>query len=404
MSEDITTSSTHERNLRKRWEILGVIYLGILTFGVVMQSVPPILNLVISEFGLMHSQAGLLMSFFALPGIVVSIPAGILADRYNPKIIVLISLALVTGGAAIVASAASFPVLVIGRTISGIGAVPMLVVLPKLITHWFKEGQLGIAMGLFNTGVPLGTVLSMNLLAILAQNIGWRTGIWVSGAVALLALLVFAWFYTPAPRENKRPAAPSEPPESVSQSLKQNNSRIWLIGTAWLLFNAAILSFFTFTPDLLTISGFSIAKAGFLTGLVMWPALIVSPTVGILIDKVGHKRMIVATGGFALAVLIYSVPSAAGWIFILMLLIGIFQSLVPAPIFALPADFINPEKMGYAYGIITVCSSLGIVAGPALTGWLRDITGSYQVSYGLASVFAVLILVTMFLLRAKPAH
>lgn len=400
MSEDSAVPGPDAPESRKRWAILAVLYLCMLAFGVTMQSVPPILNLVISEFGLLHSQAGLLMSFFALPGIVISIPVGILADRYNPKVIIIVSLLLMMGGAAIFASAGSFPVMLLGRTVSGIGAITMAIVLSQLVTHWFLGRELGIAMGIFNTGVPLGTVLSMNLLSLLAQNLDWRTSIWFSAGLALVALVFFTWFYVPAPRKNEHPPPPSE---SFFQSIRQGGGKIWLVGGAWMFFNATMLLFFTFTPDLLTVAGFSIASAGFLTGVVMWPALALSPAIGLFIDKVGHKRTIIAFGGIALAVVMFQVPGAVGGVLPLMLLVGVAQTLVPVPTFSLPADIISPERLGYAFGIISVTQSLGIVAGPAAAGWLRDLTGSYQASYTLASGFAILITVMMLFLKTRPA-
>ena len=63
----------------------------------------------------------------------------------------------------------------------------------------------------------------------------------------------------------------SSSPEDFFKSIKTLGMSIWLIGIAWMFFNAAALSMFTFTPDLLKRAGFSITTAGFLTSLVMWP-------------------------------------------------------------------------------------------------------------------------------------
>jgi predicted MFS family arabinose efflux permease len=63
------------------WVILVVISLGLLSFATSFQSVPPILPLLVEEFGFTHAQAGSLMSFFCLVGVFISIPAGMLADR-----------------------------------------------------------------------------------------------------------------------------------------------------------------------------------------------------------------------------------------------------------------------------------------------------------------------------------
>jgi hypothetical protein len=56
---------------KRRWVILGLATLCGLAFAITMQSVPPILSLVMAEFKLSYAQGGLLMSPFALPGIVI---------------------------------------------------------------------------------------------------------------------------------------------------------------------------------------------------------------------------------------------------------------------------------------------------------------------------------------------
>ncbi|MDP2953853.1 MAG: MFS transporter, partial [Chloroflexota bacterium] len=103
----------------RRWVALGILYLCVFAFAVALQSVPPVLGLVMVEFGLSHAQGGLLMGLFALPGIVVSIPAGMLADRYGQKAIGVVSLVLMIAGAAIFALSDSLPLLGLGRAISG---------------------------------------------------------------------------------------------------------------------------------------------------------------------------------------------------------------------------------------------------------------------------------------------
>jgi len=101
--------------------MLGVVFVGMLAVTMVLQSVPPILPLMLKDLGLSHAQGGLLMGFFALPGIIVAIPAGLLADRYNQKAIGLISLALLGVGASIVATGDTLALLALGRIVSGIG-------------------------------------------------------------------------------------------------------------------------------------------------------------------------------------------------------------------------------------------------------------------------------------------
>ena len=74
----------------KRWLILVVLYTAMLIFALSYQSIPPVLGVIMSDLHLSHGQAGSLMSM-SLPGIIISIPAGMLADIYGYRRVGLIS-------------------------------------------------------------------------------------------------------------------------------------------------------------------------------------------------------------------------------------------------------------------------------------------------------------------------
>ncbi len=393
-ADDIAT----DKEARRRWIILGVVYLCFLAFAIILQSVPPVLSLIMAELKLSYAQGGLLMSLFALPGIVISIPVGMLADRYNQKTIGIVSFIFIIAGTVIFALGSSLPILVLGRVVSGVGGMTLLVLAPQLLSQWFAGRELGIAMGVFNTGVPVGTIFSLNFLSLLGERLGWRASVLLSAGLPLVALVIFALFFAPAPWRSRRT---SSQPEGFFRGIRLAGTSIWIVGAAWMLFNAAVISLFTFTPSFLKATGFSVASAGFVTSAVMWPALVLSPVVGYVIYKINRKRTIIAIGGLALAIFMMLVPTATGWILALMLLIGVAQTLVPAPIFALSPEVISPERLGLGFGIISTGLNLGIVAGPIAAGVIRDISGSYQASYALMAGFALLITLSMVILRWK---
>jgi MFS family permease len=179
---------------------------------------------------------------------------------------------------------------------------------------------------------------------------------------------------------------------------------IWLVGAAWMLFNAAIISMSTFTPDFLKGEGFSAASAVFLTSLVMWPALLLSPVVGYTIDRVNRKLVIIGATGVVMALLIAVLPQVTDWMLGLILFVGIVQALVPAPVFALAPEVVSPVMLGLGYGIISTCLNLGIVAGPAIVGLTKDATGSYQASYALMAGFSILMTLTVISLGIMLRH
>jgi MFS family permease len=136
-----------ERGESYRWVILGIVYLSILAFTLIFQSIPPILPFILSELHLTYAQSGLLMSLFALPGIFVSLLGGFLVDRYGMRPLVTGCFLLMIGGTLLVGLGVNLQILGLGRIIAGIGGLTLSVFLPKLLSQWFKEKELGLAMG-----------------------------------------------------------------------------------------------------------------------------------------------------------------------------------------------------------------------------------------------------------------
>ena len=396
-ADDVAT----DIEIRRRWIILGVTYLCFLSFAISLQSVPPVLSFIMAELKLSYAQGGLLMSLFALPGIIISIPAGMLADRYGQKVIGMASFIFIIAGTAIVASGNSLTILTLGRALSGVGAMTLMVIAPQLLSQWFAGRELGIAMGIFNTSMPLGTILSLNFLSLLGERLGWRASIWLSAGLPVVALVLFTLFFAPAPQVKRKTS-----PQSVGffRGIRLAGTSIWIVGIAWMLFNAAVISLFTFTPGFLKTTGFTVASAGFITSAVMWPALVLSPVIGYIIDKINRKRTIIAIGGITLAIFVILIPTATSWVLALMLLIGAAQALVPTPIMALPSEVTSPERVGLGFGIIATCLNLGAVIGPVVVGFIRDTAGSYQASYALMAAFALFITLAMAILSRKQSQ
>ncbi|MFH2013120.1 MAG: MFS transporter [Pseudomonadota bacterium] len=383
---------------RYRWNILVLAYISMLAFTFVLQCIPPVLSLIIQDLNISHAQAGLLTSLFALPGIFLSIPGGILFDLYGTRKIVAFCFIMMIIGTLTVIFGETFFVISLGRIVSGTGASILSIGLPQFLVQWFNGKEIGMAMGIFNTALPMGTIISFTTLGWLGENLGWQVSVSISGIVTVIALIVFLIFYKPAP---------SIKDKSVSEkgiglgNFKKAGISIWLVGIAWMWFNASTISFTTFGPDFfITDKGLSIGLAGFLTSFIVWGSFIFSPVVGYLIDKIGFKETLIAIGGFALAVLMFFIPYATSLLIFLMAMVAVAAALVPAPVFSLPSDIMKPQNLGFGFGVISTCLSIGMVLGPYFVGLIRDWTGSYNMSFAVIAGFALCVTITMLILRS----
>ena len=359
----------------------AVAYASLLAFAFAFQSLPPILRLIMTDLKLNHTEAGLLMGLFALPGILLTIPGGWLTDVYGPRRVGIIAAGLTISGTLVVAGAPDFTWLAIGRLISGVGAMTLVVIAASLISRTFEGRRLGTAMGLYNTGMPIGTIICFTLLGAVGAKWGWRGAVAVStlAGFAALALLI----YRPEGRTK-------QPPAGIARSLRSAGGPIWLAGLAWLWFNAAVIAFLTFSPDYFQSLGLKASAAAFLASLIMWGALIVSPIIGPFMGGVRRKRSLIIAGAFIPGLIYLALPSTPDWRLPLMVTLGLTAALLPAPLFALPAEIVDRRNQGVAFGILSTCLNAGILLGPFIVGRLRDATGSYRLGFISMAAFSAL--------------
>ncbi len=378
-----------------RWNILGLATFCILTFGIIFQSIPPLIGIFVDVLNVSYARAGALMGLFTFASIFLSLPGGMMADRYGSKNAGLAALLCMTLGTAIVALGGMYWVIALGRLVAGVGAAVLLVVAPKIVTSWFYDREIGLSMGIFNISMPLGTILSLNFMGIIAHRFSWQASIWTSFAVSTVALCLFLVLY----RSRSAGGDLRSDPSDLLTMTKQAGGGVWLVGLSWGLFNAGLISFFTYAPSYFVSRGADIARSGLLASYPMWGSIVVAPIVGMLIDRLGSKWLFVSIGCGGTAILLYLIPQFTNHAAILAISIGIFIALLTPAIFSLPAELLPEGMMGFAFGILGTALGIGISVGPYIVGSLRDATGDYLWSFTAMAIFCGLGVIPMLTLR-----
>jgi MFS family permease len=377
-----------------RWVILAIVYLSILAFALIFQTIPPILPFIISELQLNYAQSGLLTSLFALPGLFISLLGGFLSDRYGIKPLGAGCFLLMIAGTLLLSLGKDLHILWLGRIIAGTGAFTLSVFLPKLISQWFKGRELGFAMGVYNTGVPLGSIICFGLFGKMGSLWGWRVPVLLTGTYLFMTFVLFLTFY----QLPSHPQTEKQKSSGLTKSLKGMGRPIWWVAFSWLWFNAGFISFATFAPDLFLHHGYTIEQSGLLIGVPLLGSLFLSAPTGYLVDRFGRQEWLIAIGGIALSILTFFF-SFSSFFLLLVALMGIFSALIPSPIYSLPPEILRQENVGLGFGVISTCSSIGLFVAPYLVGKARDLTGSHHWSFILISLFFFLIAISIFFTR-----
>jgi MFS transporter, DHA1 family, solute carrier family 18 (vesicular amine transporter), member 1/2 len=153
-------------------------------------------------------------------------------------------------------------------------------------------------------------------------------------------------------------------------------------------FAVALVTFATFTdivawaiaipvlPDMSRRLGASPTTIGLLFASFGVTLVSVSIPAGALSDRTGRKMPIVAgLVALAAATLLFAFATSLPWLFAARLVQGAADGVTWVVGFALIADLYGPEERGRAAGIVMSGTSVAVVIGPSLGGWLYEAGG-----------------------------
>jgi len=378
-----------------KWIVLGISFLLMLVFAISLQALPPIFGNILKDIPFSNKQAGLLMSSYSILGIFFPFLVAIFLDRLDLKKMVLFALSLVILGLVGFSLSSSYMVLLVFRLLSGAGATILVVLSPLLVTMHFGKKNMGTAMGVFNIAVPLGTVVSVNLFGYLGLFMGWRSIIGIIiGFVSMVLLIVIFFLGVPSDKAKK---------DENSPKLRFNlSSSLVFLGIIWMIGNGQLLAYTTFGSQFFQLYDMSTQEAGFLTSMIMLVSILITPIIGIMLDKTGHKKIYLFLGLLIMAIALFSIVTSWLSLTFWAVALGVGFSFIPVVVFSLLPDVVKPEHTGMGLAVLTAASNLGIAIGPVGFGSLLDMTsGNFTIGFQVLSIFSVVGILVLFGIRSR---
>jgi predicted MFS family arabinose efflux permease len=372
------------------WRILTVALTAQVGISVIDQGIPTLTGFIKADLGLSATTAGLVVSSFAFGKIFGAYAAGRAADRIGERR-VLVGGGLATAVLVALAALSPLPLLLVLLVLGGTAGASSTPAGGRLVLLAFPRNRHGLALGIRQTGIPLGGLVAAGLLPWLAHRADWRWSLLLAAGVALAALVPL-WL-----TRTDRVAGEERPSDRVAAApaRDRNVGLLTLWGCLLVSGQYALLAFLAL--DLHHSSGFGLAAASLfvvvanvsgVVGRVAWgalsdralargrkPLLLVLTAVGLL-----GALLLLATPRSAPAGVLVVVAAVAG-----LALIG-YQGLWVTMI----AEAAGPQRVGAAMGFAVTFVTVSIAASPPLYGLVADATGSYRAIWAaLAGVLAL---------------
>jgi MFS family permease len=367
------------------WKVLLAAMLGIACGAspIPYNSIGFLLGPLRDEFGWSFRDISLGLTLCGLAGSLLVPVYGSLSDRLGVRPVALGSLLAFglsfASLAFIPASLVGYWLMWLGVGIVSFGSTP--VTWTRGINLWFVRRR-GLALGISLVGTSLTAILVPPLAAWSVAELGWRLTFPVLALLPLVVALPLGVWLFREPRPDERPAGLTAGGVLTGLSLGEavRGYRFWLIWASVLLVATAYGGIFVHLAQMLLGQGFTMAAAA---GIVSTQGL------AILVGRVGTGFLLDRFWAPLVTLPLLSAPALACWLLagdaltpalavLSVVILGLATGAETDLIAFLASRYFGMAYYGRIYGLLYLPFGLASSVSPALYGWVRDTTGSYD--------------------------
>ncbi|MGE0820776.1 MAG: MFS transporter [Candidatus Binatia bacterium] len=411
LSAPFLTAPQHvQRRIPLHWVMLGIALLAQITVSIVTQGVPILAPFMQADLGLTRGQVGLFNSAIMAGSLVSMFAAGWIVDVHGERAALIWGNLLVGLFCLTVAVTQGFFTALLAMFAAGMGASFPTPAGSKAVMAWFPVEKRGMAMGVRQTGIPVGGAMAAATLPAIAALMGWRTAVVVSGVTCFIAVGVCGFLYR----------SPESVPGSLTRTVQKRRERlrdiltkdIALLGIAGALLPLGQFALLTYlalylketqnipvTTTATLLVGAQIAGAA---GRILW---------GIWSDRLfrQHRKpalvwanAFAAGGSLILGWLPQGVPL---WVIDIVVLGYAFNTIGwHGSWIAMLAETAGPDKQGRTLGMAMTLMYPGIIALPPLFGLLVDYTHSWRLAWSAAAAILAVGTAIVLPVREKRSY
>jgi MFS family permease len=349
--------------------------------------------------------AGAMSVVMGISGL-IGIVMGKLTDKYNARIIIIIGV-LIGGFSYLLLSNMNslwhlylyFGLgagICVGSTYTPVNAT---------ISKWFVEKR-ALALGIALMGITVGQMLLSPITAYIIIEHGWRT------AYLVLSIVVFVTAIPAVILLGKTPPVPAQTKSShsgISKSERSVQSRgysareasktapFWMLMITGFVLSAGfyfvVSHIVTYAADIgISVTAatliLTITSIGGIAGtLLAWPITV----------KLGNKyALLVLIAGEALAMFLFIFTSSTWSFYAVAILFGFsFGAASPVRMAMIPPLF-GLKSIGIILGLATFAWSVGGIAGPYLSGYIFDVSHSYDIAFVSGGMLLLIGILTVY--------
>jgi DHA1 family multidrug resistance protein-like MFS transporter len=370
--------------------------------------VAPILPYYAESFNVNYTLVGLVVAAFGIARMFIDLPAGIVAQKYDKKYLMLVGLMLVSSSSIMAGLAQNYWILLFARIIEGFGSAIYVTTATIFIAIVADPERRGFLMSLYSGFLLLGSIFGPSFGGFIADSYGITAPFFAYAIISAIGII--PTLILPHVNDDEKNIKIQDLYHQAWYSIKDPKF-IPVLPSIFSLFfirtgvrNTLIPLFSGNDLGLTELNiGILLTLAGISTAITIVP-------IGLISDKIGRRTPLLLS-------LIISAPITI-WIafttnFVnIAIVIFIYGAIIglSGPIAAYVTDIAPKDKLGIYMGVYRTIGDIGFVCGPLLMGFVVDLTSVSIISGGslielvgwppFAVAAGIMLLTGLLLLRA----
>ncbi|WP_436875611.1 MFS transporter [Mammaliicoccus sciuri] len=359
------------------------------------------------DLKLTPGQMGIIFSSFSIGYAIFNFVGGVASDKFGAKITLFVAMIVWSLFSGAIVLVVGFVSLFIVRILFGMGEGPLSATINKMVNNWYPPSKRATAVGLANSGTPLGGAISGPIVGYIALHLGWRVSFVAIMVIGLIWAISWWFFAKEKPdyiEETKiDEKADIAPVTTFKLGYYLKNPTVLFTAFAFFAYNYILFFFLTWFPSyLVDARNLSIENMSLIT-VIPWVlgflGLAMSGIVSDFVYKHTVQKGVLFSRKVVLVVCLFLsavcigisgiVTTTAGAVTLVALSV-LFLYLTGAIYWAIVQDVVDSNNVGSVGGFMHLLANTAGIIGPTITGYIIQTTGTYTAAFLLAGGLAVI--------------
>lgn len=361
-----------------------------------------------ADLGWNMQTQGLVLSSFFIGYLLLQVVGGQLADRFGGKAVLTAGVLLWSLFTLLTPPAAmlGLGVLIATRILMGMGEAVTFPSIYSLYSRWVPLTERSRAVGLANSGIPLGTVFALVVTPYIVQAFGWQWAFYLFGLAGAVWYLFWRRLVTASPADHPAISAEELAEIEAGATPKQSGDRVpwkallasksvWAIIVAHFCNNWSLYVLLSWMPTFVNKGlGVDYAAVGWVTMIPNIASFVFLNIAGGVADRLIARGMdvtrvrklmqTIGAGSIGTALALVGFVDSA-WAAIAIMTVGnAFGAFVTGG-FAVNHMDIAPKYAGTLMGITNTAGTIPGIIGVFVSGLILELTGSWALVFLAAS-------------------